>query len=123
MPDNRHALPQRPDNHVIVLFGVTGDLKLANLARNRAIGSATARSAGMTWPPSCSRTSGSVNRPASLRESDRGTIPSLRPDHVDGGDGERAREQVGVLRQEAGESAGHDGESEVEPARRPGAFP
>jgi glucose-6-phosphate 1-dehydrogenase len=26
MPDNRHALPQRPDNHVIVLFGATGDL-------------------------------------------------------------------------------------------------
>jgi glucose-6-phosphate 1-dehydrogenase len=26
MPDNRHALPPRPDNHVIVLFGATGDL-------------------------------------------------------------------------------------------------
>ncbi len=26
MPDNRHASPQRPDNHVIVLFGATGDL-------------------------------------------------------------------------------------------------
>ena len=26
MPDNRHALPKRPANHVIVLFGATGDL-------------------------------------------------------------------------------------------------
>ena len=26
MPDNRHALPQRPGNHVIVMFGATGDL-------------------------------------------------------------------------------------------------
>ena len=26
MPDNRHALPQRPGDHVIVMFGATGDL-------------------------------------------------------------------------------------------------
>jgi glucose-6-phosphate 1-dehydrogenase len=26
MPDNRHASSQRPDNHVIVMFGATGDL-------------------------------------------------------------------------------------------------
>ena len=40
MPDNRHALPRRPDNHVIVLFGATGDLaeKLSGLFHLHAAG-------------------------------------------------------------------------------------